>query len=140
MRSSPGSWSITLEEAAQKKVKQPQDKSQLRPQPFAVAVETVSPTGRPEESEGAKLVVFGDSEMFSDGYLSDISWTIFVNSINWLTGQRKLIDIPPKVLDNTPILLSSEHMNLLFVLLVVTMPSVIFFGGLGYTLFRRRTR
>ena len=48
--------------------------------------------------------------------------------------------VPPKISEDTPMALTASMKELLAILLVITLPSLIFIGGLGYTIIRRRTR
>jgi len=108
----------------------------LKEQSLGVAV-TVQSSGGPDK--GARLVVLGDSEIFEDRFLPNTAW-LYANAVNWLVAREDLIDIPTKRLPDTPIFPSTAQLRAVFTLLVIGFPSVVFFGGLGYVLVRRRLR
>lgn len=137
--SSEYSWSEDLAALVQKQDLTVPERSKIHPQCLGVAV-TKSAQGTAEEGQ-TELVVLGDSDIFSNQLLvSDAPALLFLNSVKWLTAQKDLISIPPKMLEDTPIYLSAGQAKYLFVLLVILIPSLVFFGGLSYTMVRRRMR
>lgn len=137
--SSEYSWSEELAALIQKRDLTVPDRSKIHQQCLGVAVTKSAPESA-EEAQ-TKLVVLGDSDIFSNQLLvSDAPALLFLNSVRWLTAQKDLIAIPPKMFEDTPIYLSAGQAKYLFVLLVVLIPSLVFFGGLSYTMMRRRMR
>jgi ABC-type uncharacterized transport system involved in gliding motility auxiliary subunit len=133
------SWSEDLSALVQKRDLTVPERSKIHPQCLGVAVTKSTPGSA--EGVQTKLVVLGDSDIFSNQLLvSDAPALLFLNSIKWLTAQKDLIAIPPKMFEDTPIYLSAGQARYLFVLLVVLIPSLVFFGGLSYTVMRRRMR
>jgi len=137
--SSEYSWSISIPEAEKvyqtKKLETP-NRSEVGPQSLGVSVEPSDP----KQTNGPRLVVTGDSDMFSDSGISDTTAILALNSINWLTAQGDLLEIPPKVIEDTPIVMGASELFFVFILVVVTLPSLLLFGGVGFTLLRRRWR
>jgi hypothetical protein len=61
-----------------------------------------------------------------------------LNTINWLTQQEDIIAVPAKQVQGTPIHLTIAEKQLIFVLAVLLIPGILFFGGISYSLLRRR--
>jgi ABC-type uncharacterized transport system involved in gliding motility auxiliary subunit len=138
MRSSPYSWSQPIEDLFKEKFTPP-DRERLSPQPLAAAV-TKIPPGSSEDQE-TRIVVFGDSDIFTDvNIIYQIPIYLFMNSVSWLTQMADIVAIPPRVVEDTPMTLTAGQKEFLAVLLVILIPCLVFFGGLGYTLIRRRAR
>ena len=145
LQTSEYAWAEDLSKLlAEKKISQP-DQDQLREQAVAVAVAKQLPPDefvykQREMSNEARMLVFGDSDMFANANISSASAVIFLNGVKWLTEQKDIVAIPEKVIESTPVILSAAQTQLIFIILVITLPSLIFFGGLSYTILRRRTR
>ncbi|KPL08701.1 hypothetical protein AMJ85_08160 [candidate division BRC1 bacterium SM23_51] len=110
---------------------------EMRELPLAVAVSM--DVASIEADKPMRMVVVGDSDIFEDRFLPN-TVRLFVNLVNWLVAREDLIDVPTKRLSDTPIFPSRAQLRTVFTLLVLVFPSVIFFGGLGYVLVRRRVR
>ncbi|OPZ12263.1 MAG: hypothetical protein BWZ10_02098 [candidate division BRC1 bacterium ADurb.BinA364] len=78
--------------------------------------------------------------MISDEGLNSASLTLAVLAANWLAGQEELVAIPPKEIQSTPVFMKAEQLRMIFIMLVFALPCAVFFGGLSYTMIRRRTR
>jgi hypothetical protein len=135
--SSEFSWSQPLDDLIRNRAPSPPDKKAIKEQCLAAAVSQSHPASPEIET---RLVIFGDSDIFANTGVNETSALLFLQSINWLTQQKDLVAIPEKVVESTPVFLTLAQVRLLFVLLVVTLPSLIFFGGLGYTMLRRKMR
>lgn len=136
MFSSDMSWSEDIEKLRRMQEVRVPDASEMGQQPLGVAVSME--TGSAKE-EPMRMVVIGDSDIFEDRFIPNTA-RLFVNLVNWLVAREDLIDIPTKRLPDTPIFPSTAQLRTIFTLLVLAFPSVIFFGGLGYVLVRRRMR
>jgi hypothetical protein len=135
--SSDRSWSEDVEKLrAAEEISLPEPGA-MKEQPLGVAVSME--TGGAESAKGMRIVVVGDSDIFEDRFLPN-TVRLFVNLVNWLVAREDLIDIPTKELPNTPVFPSPAQMRMVFTLLVLAFPGLIFFGGLGYVLVRRRIR
>lgn len=135
--SSEKSWTLTpaeFESVAQS------GKMTLAPadswKPRAVAVAAEPAPGRP----GPRIVLFGDADFLTNAQLGDIQALLGYFSITWLTGKTDLIELPPRAIEETPLLLNPRQRNWISILCVVLIPFAIFFGGLGATTLRRRKR
>ena len=62
--------------------------------PLSLAVTATKTVG---ENKKARLVVFGDSDFASNAYYGQVgNGNLFINTINWLTGDESFISIRPK--------------------------------------------
>jgi len=69
------------------------------------------------------LVAAGDADFASNGFFGwQGNGDLFLNSINWLTGQAELISIRPKEIANKRVLVTNETRAATFFLLVVLLP------------------
>lgn len=140
MYSSKMSWSESIKNIlSTKKITQPEDRARVKPQSLAAAVIKFPESGKEEDQ--TRMVVFGDSDMFSnDLVVQQVPAILFYSSLHWLTAKEDLIAIPPKTFEETPITVSASKYLWLYMTLVVLLPGVIFFGGLGYTMMRRKSK
>ena len=137
VQTSPKSWNISLEEyerVSKSGEITPPAGDRWAPQPIVVAV------GPKDKRPWPRMVVFGDSDLISDAQLATPQLTLAYFSVNWLTRQGNLIQVPAQSIEQTPLVLSIQQRNLVSILSVVVIPFTIFFGGLAYTTMRRRKR
>ena len=136
MKTGKNSWSQPMQELLRENIDTPPE-DERAPQPLAAAITR----SRPGTDRDARLLVFGDSDIFTDSNIVyELPVYLFVNGISWLTQSEETVAIPPKVVETTPMTLSMAQKELLAVLLVITLPALVMFGGLGYTMWRRRSR
>lgn len=113
---------------------------------FGVAVAPKAPQPRPgrpappEPTGGPRLVVYGNNDLINDSFLArnQMAAELMLNTVNWLTEQEEQIAVPPRQIEGTPITLTPAQRKLIFVLVVVALPALLFFGGISYTMLRRR--
>lgn len=130
---SQGSWGETS--AATGEVYTYDDGSEQRgPLPVLIAVaEAIEETprtyrnrmrdGGPPPLGAPILVTAGDADFASNGFFGwQGNGDLFLNSVNWLTGQAELISIRPKEIANKRVLFTSENRAATFFLLVVLLP------------------
>ncbi len=96
------------------------------------------------EREGGpktRIVAFPSSSFLSNGLVRLAkNRDLFLNSIGWLTDQEEFISIHPKAdADSDSIDLSKQWLNVVFFVVVLLVPAVIFSTGL-WIWFRRRGR
>ena len=111
----------------------------LGPVPLAVAG---SPRlEQPEEAEGRapRLVVFGDSDFATNGYIENYrNRDLFVNSVNWLSGDDDAITIRPNLSRASRFQLSSEDYVAIQYFSLFVLPQVIALVGVFVWWGRRR--
>ncbi|MCX8037524.1 MAG: GldG family protein [Candidatus Sumerlaeia bacterium] len=133
MYSSDRSWSDEIEKLRGREVTLPEP-SRMKEQPLGVAVSAT--LGGNKE---LRMVVLGDSDVFENRFFPNTA-RVLINLVNWLVAREDLIDIPPKQRPDTPVFLTAVQLRTVFTLLVLVIPGVIFFSGVGYVLVRRRIR
>jgi gliding motility-associatede transport system auxiliary component len=85
-----------------------------------------------------RVVVFGDSDFVSNGYLGiPGNRDLFLNSVNWLAQQENLISIRPKDPEDRRVSLTADQAKLIFWLSILIIPGLILAGGVQ-TWWRRR--
>ncbi len=90
---------------------------------------------KPPES---RLVVIGDSDFVSNGYLGiPGNRDLFLNSVNWLAQQENLISIRPRDPEDRRVALTADQAKLIFWLSVLIIPGLILSAGVQ-TWWRRR--
>lgn len=106
------------------------DEDKKGPVSIAVAVST---------PEGMRLVVFGDSDFISNFQLQSAGNSdLFLNCINWLVGQKKLISIGPKSPDIRRLTLSRNRLRNIFILTMGIIPLLVISSGI--IVWRKRRR
>jgi ABC-type uncharacterized transport system involved in gliding motility auxiliary subunit len=113
-----------------------ENKDEKGPISLAVAAER----GPGEEVEVSvrptRLVVVGDSDFASNGLLRGGSIDFFLSSINWLLDRDELLAISSKPIYASPLRMSQDELNQLFLLTVVAIPAS---GALlGFIVWMRR--
>jgi gliding motility-associatede transport system auxiliary component len=119
-QTSPQSWGETNREELQSgQVKlDPQDEK--GPLPVA-AVAT---------KDKARLVVYGTSTLASNQFLNiQGNRDFFLNTVSWLAEEEAQISIRPKESKQTPVFLTSQQAQAVFLLPVVVLPAVVIVGG-----------
>ncbi len=133
LRTGPGAWSVDVDELIANNLRLRQPESGGSAQTLAVAAVKAGPT--PEAD--TRIVVMGDSDVFTNAAVGPMTATLFYQACNWLAEREDLLSIPPKILSETPILLQpSDLLILSFALGLIVL--VVLFGGLGFTVLRRK--
>lgn len=93
-----------------------------------------------DSSNGARLVVFGDSEFASDTYFTQYgNGDMMINSVDWAAEQEGLISLTPK--DNIERLMippGRYTMNLILLGVVFILPGLVLLAGILVWLQRRQ--
>jgi len=139
--SSEKSWQMTpaqyIQVARSGRLSQP-GPAEMRRLPMGQAVEGTFGSG--EAARSFRIVVLGDSDFITNSHLGNVQAELGYLAMSWLSGQSGIVDIPPRVVETTPLVLSPQQRNLISIFSVVLVPFAIFFGGLAYTTVRRRRR
>lgn len=87
----------------------------------------------------ARIVVYGTSNLASNQFLNlQGNRDLFLNTVSWLAEQEDLISIRPKTARQTPVFLTSQQAQVVFLVPVVLLPGLVLFGGV-LTFMRRRS-
>lgn len=143
LKTSPESWAENLTVLSSGQATPP---AQRAAQTVAVAVSAAQPPQQPgmppqpEPKGGMRMVVMGTSDLLGDAAQSrnQVAVALAMNSVNWLTQQEDLIAIPPKQVEGTPLILDKKQLGVIFFLTILLLPFSLFFGGVSYSLLRRR--
>ena len=86
----------------------------------------------------ARLVVFGTSNLASNQFLNiQGNRDFFLNTVSWLAEQQDQISIRPRMAKQTPVMLTAQQGQVVFLLPVIVMPGLALVAGIAvYT--RRR--
>lgn len=116
--------------------------------PVTVAVAAESNPGTPADSAAApgaktRIVVVGDNDFLRDDFIRNPmaypNTDFFMNVINWLAEEEDLVAISPKDRQVAPIVLTASQGNVIAIIVVIVMPLIIVFFGLGLWLVRKRS-
>jgi ABC-type uncharacterized transport system involved in gliding motility auxiliary subunit len=92
-----------------------------------------------EESGDARLVVIGDSEFASNGYLEQQgNANLFMNTVTWLAADDSFISIRPRLPDDRPLTMTAAQANVSLYLSMVLLPLGIVVGGISIWMKRRK--
>ena len=128
-QTSAQSWGETDRAALQKGEAKP-DAQDLKG-PLAVAVVVTV--------DKARLVVFGTSNLAANQFLNvQGNRDFFLNAVSWLAEQEDQISIRPKDVKQTPVMLTSQQGQAVFLLPVVILPGLALVAAIG-TFVRRRS-
>ncbi len=87
----------------------------------------------------ARLVVFGTPKLAENQFLNlHGNRDFFLNAVSWLAEQEDQISIRPKDTKQTPVMLTSQQGQALFLLPVVVLPGLALVAAIG-TFVRRRS-
>ena len=97
----------------------------------------VGPDSLVPRSDG-RLVVFGDVDFATNAFL-DVSGNrdLCMNAVSWLAERGELIAIRPREGAGAYLTLTAEAARNIFILVVVVLPGVVLFAGIGMRLRRR---
>jgi ABC-type uncharacterized transport system involved in gliding motility auxiliary subunit len=95
------------------------------------------------EKEGKKktqLVVFGDGDFVSNALIqtNEFNYDLFLNGMNWLSGEIEKISIRPKKIKTSAIELSTEESFMVFYVAIVGLPMLVLIFGINLWWYRRR--
>lgn len=142
-RTGPGSWARFRSGAEGPGGAIDFEGTKARPGPISVAVAGVAKLDGQEEGSEARLVVYGDSDFASNALLPLLgNKDLFLNTIEWLVGEEKLITERPKDRETqsqlSDIYLTARQSWLLFWLSVVVEPGLVLLVGAVVSVYRRR--
>ncbi len=117
------------------------------------ALEKGSLKRHPQDTEGpltvaaasavdkSRIVVYGTSSLAANQFLNvQGNRDLFLNTVSWLAGQEDLISIRPKDTKQTPVMLTSQQHQFVFLVPVVLLPAVALIAGVVVFARRRAAR
>ncbi len=92
-----------------------------------------------KDSNNHKLLVFGNSSFVTNTYKKfPKNFMFFMNSINWIVGEERLITLNSPVLEDRPIFMSQNQIGVIFYFTVIFCPLVLVI--IAFFMYRRRNR
>jgi ABC-type uncharacterized transport system involved in gliding motility auxiliary subunit len=143
LRSSSDSWAET-------DLKTPTpalDEKKDRKGPVSLAVVVTKPAAGRVPGAETRIVIVGDSDFASNMMTGEVAKLLagaagnsdlFVNSINWLAGEEKLISIRPMRTDSRPLNITGPQLRWLFTIYSFVVPALLIALG-GMIWWRRRS-
>ena len=130
-KTSPDSWGETNRAALQRGEAQP-DPQDLKG-PLAVAAVATK--------DKARIVVYGTSNIAANQFLNfQGNRDFFLNTVSWLAEEEDQISVRPKDAKQTPVFLSSQQAQAVFLLPVVILPALVLAGGIVAVVRRRAAK
>lgn len=129
----PGSWAETDLKGVTKGKAEFQEKSDLRGPIGLMGVGE----GIKGPSEDSRFVLLGSSSFLINAYQNQSgNTTLFLNAVSWIVNDEGIISFNRPGLNEEPVVLSAQHLQMIFVISIVLVP-LIFFGA-GILVYRRR--
>jgi ABC-type uncharacterized transport system involved in gliding motility auxiliary subunit len=93
-----------------------------------------------EPKQKSQLIVIGDGDFISNGLIQsyEFNYDLFLNALNWMSGDVEKISIRPKKIKTSAIELTPEESNTLFYLAIITLPMLVLIFGINLWWYRRR--
>jgi ABC-type uncharacterized transport system involved in gliding motility auxiliary subunit len=130
-RTSPQSWGETNRDALQRGEAQPDPQDPRGPLGVA-AVAT---------KDKARIVAYGTSTLASNQFLNlQGNRDFFLNTVSWLAEEEDQISIRPKDTRQSPVFLSAQQAQAVFLLPVVVLPALVLVAGIVVTVRRRAAK
>jgi ABC-type uncharacterized transport system involved in gliding motility auxiliary subunit len=130
-QTSPQSWGETNRDALQKGEAQPDPQDQRGPLPVA-AVAT---------KDKARIVVYGTSNLAANQFINlQGNRDFFLNTVSWLAEEEDQISIRPKDTKQSPVFLSAQQGQAVFLLPVVVLPALVLMAGIVVVVRRRAAK
>ena len=130
-QTSAQSWGETNRDALQRGEAQPDPGDPRGPLPVA-AVST---------KDKARIVVYGTSNLAANQFINlQGNRDFFLNTVSWLAEEEDQISIRPKDAKQTPVFLSAQQGQAVFLLPVVVLPALVLLAGIVVVVRRRSTK
>jgi ABC-type uncharacterized transport system involved in gliding motility auxiliary subunit len=130
-RTSPQSWGETNREALQRGEAQPDPQDPRGPLGVA-AVAT---------KDKARIVTYGTSTLAANQFLNlQGNRDFFLNTVSWLAEEEDQISIRAKDSKSTPVFLSAQQGQAVWLLSVVVLPGLVLVAGIVVTVRRRASK
>jgi len=110
---------------------------------FDEKLDTKGPVGLMGVAEGAgqstsRVILLGSSSFLINAYQTQSgNTTLFLNSVSWAVDDEGIISFNRPGIDEYPVILSAQHLQMIFVISILVVP-IIFFGTAIFIYRRRR--
>jgi ABC-type uncharacterized transport system involved in gliding motility auxiliary subunit len=101
---------------------------------------TIAMASEKEGGKKAQLLVIGDGDFVSNGLIQsyEFNYDLFLNGLNWMSGDVEKISIRPKKIKTSAIELSTEETFTIFYLAIIGLPMLVLIFGINLWWYRRR--
>lgn len=131
----PGSWAETnLKAVTEGKAEFNEKQDERGPIGVLGAGEKVGEESQP----GSRFILLGSSSFLVNAYQGQSGNTsLFLNSVSWLINDEGIISLNRPGVEEPPVILSSQHLQMIFVISILLVP-IVFFGAAIFVYRRRR--
>jgi ABC-type uncharacterized transport system involved in gliding motility auxiliary subunit len=131
----PGSWAESDLTGVTKGKAEYQEKSDLK---GPIGLIGVGERREPNASRDSRFVLLGSSSFLVNAYQGQSgNTTLFLNSVSWMANDEGIISLNRPGVEEVPIILSAQHLQLIFIVSILLVP-IIFFGAAIFVYRRRR--
>ena len=110
-----------------------------KPLPKAPTMQELMKMELEKSQRRAQLVVFGDSQFASNAYLRyGGNWDLFMNAVNWLIGDERLVTIRPKDPEDQTIYMTQRQAKRMALTVQFILPAVVLVFGIWVWIMRLR--
>ena len=89
-------------------------------------------------AKDSRFILLGSSSFLINAYQNQSgNTTLFLNSVSWLAKDEGIISFNRPGLEESPIILSAQHIQMIFVIAILLVP-IVFFGAAIFIYRRRR--
>ncbi|MED5580101.1 MAG: GldG family protein [Nitrospinota bacterium] len=137
IKTGKGSFWVSKVEVSEKQLSYDEKSKTPGPVNLGAAASVQFKTNKKE----ARIVVYGDVDFATDGYIGMQGNTnLVLNSVNWLGGEKDLISIRPKTRTGDPLLIEGNEGSYVWILTFLVIPIFIILIGTAVYVARRRLR
>jgi ABC-type uncharacterized transport system involved in gliding motility auxiliary subunit len=131
----PGSWAETdLKGVAKGKAEFDKDRDIRGPVGLMGVGEKVI-EGAPRDS---RFILLGSSSFLINAYQGQSgNSTLFLNALSWMISDEGIMSLNRPGIEESPVILSSQHLQLIFIISILIVP-IVFFGSAIFIYRRRR--
>jgi ABC-type uncharacterized transport system involved in gliding motility auxiliary subunit len=90
-----------------------------------------------ENTKASRFALLGSSSFLINAYQNQSgNSNLFLNTVSWMVNDEGIISLNRPGLEETPVVLSGQHLQMIFVISIMVVP-IVFFGA-GIFIYRRR--
>ncbi|WPU66239.1 GldG family protein [Peredibacter starrii] len=131
----PGSWAETNLKGVTEGKAEYNEKSDLK---GPIGLLGISELAIPNTPRDSRVVLLGSSSFLVNAYQAQAgNTTLFLNTVSWMVDDEGIISFNRPGLEEPPVILSAQHLQMIFVISILVVP-IIFFGTAIFVYRRRR--
>ena len=131
----PGSWAETnLKGVTEGKAQYEEKQDKKGP----IGLLGISENAVKNGTGNSRVVLLGSSSFLVNAYQNQAgNTTLFLNTVSWMVNDEGIISFNRPGLEEFPVVLSSQHLHMIFVISIIFVP-IVFFGSAIFIYRRRR--